>query len=334
MDLRLSRFFERDKAPAPNPGETPVSSGGARRSSPTRIVLADLLRLRSEAERIRLSTGLRTGNNPVGPHRAMPRGRGIDFEETRRYQPGDDIRTMDWRVTARTGDPHTKIYREERERPVLFCVDVGPSMAFGTKRVFKTVLGAELTALLTWTAVAASDRIGAVVFSADQHRELRPSGRLAGALQVFHAFERLQATLPSGSDTGQIDGALSRLSTVARAGSLVYVISDFRGLTGSGERELIRLGQRVDLALILTCDPIERALPEPDAFPFTDGRQTIVVHGRDPDVRRAYANRFDQHQRRLRHVAARARARFLTVATDESPGNALAFEIARLSARR
>ena len=334
MALGFHRLFGRrdaDPTPAAPSVDAKPSEDGA--NNGTRISVGRLLRLRSEAERIRLSGGLRVGTKDAGPHRATVRGRGIDFEESRRYQPGDDIRTMDWRVTARTGDAHTKIYREERERPILFCVDVGPSMAFGTKRVFKSVLAAELTALLAWTAVTAGDRVGGVVFRNDQHAELRPSGRVSGALNLFHTLERLQATEPTSEADQGIDAALSRLSRVARSGSLAYVISDFRGLSEAGERELTRLGQRVDLALLLPYDPIEAALPEPTEFPFTDGRTTIVVHGSDPDVMAAYEARFTRHATRLRHVAARAHARMLQVATNESPGNAVAYEIARLSAR-
>lgn len=339
MAFSIRRWFSRpeDRSGPPPDAEASESASASRlQRDPgdgTRIRISDLLRLRSEAERIRLSSGLRVGADESGPHRSAFRGRGIDFEETRRYQAGDDIRTMDWRVTARTGDPHTKVYREERERPVIFCVDVGPSMAFGTKRVFKSVLAAELTALLAWTAVAAGDRIGAVVFSDNRHSEQRPVGRVQGALQVFHSLERLQAHGPDGALTGQIDAALSRVSRVARSGSLAYVISDFRGLSEAGERELVRLGQRVDLAVVLAYDPIEAALPEPTAFPFTDGQNTIVVHGSDPDVRAAYEARFAQHERRIRRVAARARARVLKIATSDATGTAVAFEIARLSAR-
>ena len=119
-----------------------------------------------------------SGGGYVSPYR----GRGMEFEEVRAYQPGDDIRNMDWRVTARTGRPHTKLFREERERPVLFLVDLGPSMAFGTRVAFKSVVAARAAALLAWAARDNGDRIGGIVFAGKRHRELRPAARERGML--------------------------------------------------------------------------------------------------------------------------------------------------------
>ena len=109
--------------------------------------LESLLRLRAEARSLGLSQRNMAAHQ-AGGYRSAFRGRGIDFEEVRVYQPGDDIRIMDWRVTARTGEPHTKVYREERERPVLFLVDQGASMMFGTQVAFKSVIAARIAALL------------------------------------------------------------------------------------------------------------------------------------------------------------------------------------------
>src|SRR5262245_26271451 len=110
-------------------------------------------------------------------HQSPVRGRGMDFSEVRGYQPQDDIRRMDWRVTARTGRPHIKVYQEERERPVVFLVDFSASMYFGTRIAFKSVVAARLAALLAWTVNQQGDRVGGLLYSANLHKELPPKGR-------------------------------------------------------------------------------------------------------------------------------------------------------------
>ncbi len=137
----------------------------------------ELIRLRSQASLPGLAPQRRVMTTQTGPYASPFKGRGIDFAEVRAYLPGDDIRNIDWRVTARTGQPHTKLFREERERPVLLLVDLGASMRFGTRVAFKSVLAARAAALLGWAAVGHGDRVGGVVFAGQEHQELRPLGR-------------------------------------------------------------------------------------------------------------------------------------------------------------
>ena len=136
--------------------------------------LADLIALRYGARNLQIGKRKRALSVLAGPNKSNFRGRGIDFEEVRGYQPGDDIRTIDWRVTARTGSAHTKLFREERERPVLLVVDQRNSMFFGSQHCFKSVLAAQLASLLAWSALNNGDRVGGLVFNDNQHREFRP----------------------------------------------------------------------------------------------------------------------------------------------------------------
>ena len=120
----------------------------------------ELIALRFPVRQLKLSRRNRALNALAGPNKSNFRGRGIDFEEVRNYQAGDDIRTIDWRVTARTGAAHTKLFREERERPVLVVVDQRNSMFFGSQFCFKSVLAAQLGALVAWSALSDNDRVG------------------------------------------------------------------------------------------------------------------------------------------------------------------------------
>ena len=121
----------------------------------------------------------------AGGHLSAFRGRGMEYHESRPYQPGDDIRAIDWRVTARSGRTHTKVYREERERPVLLWLDLTRSMFFGTQTCFKSVLASKLAALLAWSSVQHGDRLGYLFFSEQQHVEIRPARGKHTALQFI-----------------------------------------------------------------------------------------------------------------------------------------------------
>ena len=138
------------------------------------VSLPELIALRLRAQRL-----ARPAARVSGIHAATQasrfRGRGVDYAESRIYQPGDDIRQMDWRVTARTGKPHTKVFREERNRPVIVWLDLRRPMLFATRGAFKGVRAAEAAALVAWSAVANGDRLGGLVFSETEHHELRPA---------------------------------------------------------------------------------------------------------------------------------------------------------------
>ena len=140
------------------------------------LTAGDLIALRPRCQSLRLPMRQPAASALAGAYRSRFRGRGVDFLESRNYQPGDDIRNMDWRVTARTGRAHTKVFQEERERPVLVAVDAGPSLFFGTRKRLKSVAAAELAAVISWAAVRRGDRIGGFLFAPGSHRELRPAG--------------------------------------------------------------------------------------------------------------------------------------------------------------
>jgi len=127
----------------------------------------------------------------AGPYRSLIKGRGMEFDEVRHYQAGDDVRAIDWRVTARTGSTHTKVFKEEKERPVLLLVDFSDSMIFGSQLLLKSVQAAHLAAQLAWQAKQRGDRIGAVIFNQHQHQELRPKGRSSGVLALIHQLQQL-----------------------------------------------------------------------------------------------------------------------------------------------
>ncbi len=239
------------------------------------------------------------GRTPVrsviaGAHLSRFRGRGVDYLESRNYEIGDDIRNLDWRVTARTGRPHTKVFQEERERPVMLLLDFDPPMYFGTRGRLKAVLAAELAALAGWATTRRGDRIGALAFRGEQHFEARPRGGRRGSLQAIRTIERaFHAASPEafGPDASGLEPALRRLRRVSRPGSLVLMISDFLGLGDDCDRHLALLRQHTDLIAFQLRDSIEREIPPPGVYPISDGTHRGVLDLRGRAGRQAYHDR-------------------------------------------
>ncbi len=236
----------------------------------------DLVRLRGDAHRLWLTPRKIVASTQSGEYRSSFRGRGIDFDSTRAYQNGDDIRTMDWRVTARTGRAHVKVYHEERERPVHLAVDCGATMRFGTRGVFKSVVAARATALLAWAASEHGDRVGAVLFGIDRHIELVPTGGVRGVLSVIHGLVSADASTSSSAENVLAKG-VERLRRVTRPGSLVMLASDFRGWNDNVARELGALSQRCDLILSFIYDGLEAQPPPPGYYRVSNGQTVRIV---------------------------------------------------------
>ncbi|STX30166.1 Uncharacterized conserved protein (some members contain a von Willebrand factor type A (vWA) domain) [Legionella beliardensis] len=240
--------------------------------------LNELIALRRLVNRKRAPINGRAAR--AGSHLSRIRGRGMDFAEVRNYQAGDEIRHMEWRVTARTGRPHIKVYQEERERPVILLVDFNPSMFFGTRHAFKSVVAARLAALIAWAAINQEDRIGALLFSPKEHSEFMPKSRQAGALPILAAlssytqqFQQLQL-----EDTAvPLNHILMKLNHVTRPGSVIVLISDFYELNEECEKYLSRLKMNNDVLAYHVCDALELSPPKPALYAITNGRQELLL---------------------------------------------------------
>lgn len=285
------------------------------------ISLDELIGLRAQGTSLSLGSGQGRGQM-AGNYRSAFRGRGMDFEEVRAYQPGDDIRRMDWRVTARSNRPHTKLFREERERPVILAVDYRPAMFFATRGCFKSVLAAQTAALLAWRASQQGDRLGGLIFSALEHWEIRP--RL-GSAATLHFLEQLARrskppqTQQAPTPADALNQALARLRRVTRPGSLLVLISDFRELTDIGQAHLAQLARHNEVILIFLYDPLEQQLPVAGRYRFSDMQREVVLDTGDRALQQHYALRFSQRQSAVQTLAQRHRMRYLSIATEQDP---------------
>jgi len=210
-----------------------------------------------------------------GRHASRLRGRGLNFEELREYLPGDDPRTIDWKVTARTGVPHVRVHTEERDRPVLLLVDQRMSMYFGTRHNMKSVTAAEAAALIAYRVLDQGDRVGGIVFGDETVAEIRPRKNRKTLDQLLLALERanhaLAADAPLVEPAMSLNQPLEAAMRIARRNHMVVVLSDFDEIDAQTEMMVGALARRNDLILCPVTDPISQDVP--------DGFKLVVSNG-------------------------------------------------------
>jgi len=257
----------------------------------------------------------------AGPNKSNFRGRGIDFEEVRNYQAGDDIRSIDWRVTARTGSAHTKLFREERERPVLVAIDQRSNMFFGSTHCFKSVLAAHLGSLLAWSALDAGDRVGGLVFNDNGHREIRPRRSRKTVLALISQLEEYNRALPIETPAAtEFAEVLANLRRIARPGSSLFIVSDFRGAGAERAREqLFQLAQHIEITAIACSDPLEAELPRAGHYAVTNGSARSELDTAEKGLRRTYSERARQQRERLSTDFLKLGIPLLQASTEQAP---------------
>jgi uncharacterized protein (DUF58 family) len=279
---------------------------GLQRPDALRPDLEYLVCLQGPASTLRLRHGSKQALM-VGTHLSRFQGRGVEFDEVRPYQPGDDVRSMDWRVTARTGKPHIKLFREERERPALLMIDLRPAMFFATRGALKAVIAAECASLLAWSVMHQGDRVGSLLFDAGE--DVMPSGirpirgkrgvmRLLGSI-IDHAQWKSR---PAGEGETFLS-ALQRAGHAARTGSLIAIISDGRGLDVTCEAHLKQLLPHHNIVFVFIYDPFEAEMQNVGSLLASDGHQIRQIDTTDSQIRRQHAEHFAKRRGYLRELA-------------------------------
>lgn len=280
--------------------------------------LDDLLELRHQAHALGLSSHHLVNSSFAGLYASIFRGMGVNFEEVREYREGDDIRCMDWKVTARTDQPHLKVFREERERTVVLCVDHGPAMQFGTRGTFKSVQAARAAALIGWAASRLNDRVGALVFGHPQLglRHFRPARGRRALWQLLRTLT--EPTDPEGALIDCLDGVLRRGARGLPTGSLIFVISDLNRPSASLEPVLGHLMQRHAVVLIPVDDPADWEIPDMGRVRFRDATGAgVEIDTSDAAARAAYRAAWEERRQQLNALARRLRLLMLPVRTDQ-----------------
>jgi uncharacterized protein (DUF58 family) len=244
----------------------------------------------------------------AGRHASRLRGRGLNFEELRDYLRGDDPRHIDWKVTARTGKPHVRVYTEEKDRTVWLLVDQRMSMFFGSRRKMKSVVAAEAAAVAAWRVLSQRDRVGAMVFDDREIRIVEPQRSEQQVTRILdciveknHALNAHAGIEPNPS---MFNRALRRVCELGRHDTLVCVVSDGSGIGTETRRYVTRLTEHNDVLFAFIYDPLERAFPDAGRLVFTDGRAQVEFNTASRALRDAYQANFE---RRLREFTATSR---------------------------
>lgn len=248
-----------------------------------------------------------------GEYHSVFKGRGMNFAEVREYQYGDDIRSVDWNVTARTGSPYVKVFEEERELTVMLAVDVSGSGDFGTRERMKGEIAVEICALLAFSAIKNNDKVGLIIFS-DQIEKFVPPRK--GRRHVLRVLRELLYSKPAGRET-DIAGALQYLVRVVRRRAVVFLVSDF--LAADYQKALSVTGRRHDVIAVRMCDRREMELPAIGYVEFEDAEsgEHLMVNTSDRDFRAAFQQRAAQNRAALDRIFKQTKVDVIDIETGQ-----------------
>lgn len=256
-----------------------------------------------------------------GRHASRLRGRGLNFEELRGYVPGDDTRTIDWKVTARTGVPHVRVYTEERDRPALLVVDQRMSMFFGSVLNMKSVTAAEAAALIAFRVLDQGDRIGGLVFGDSKIAEIRPKrsamarDRLIASISA--ANMALNASVPEAETPLPLNSVLTMIARIATRDHLVVVLSDFDGIDARTPKLIDGISRRNDLVLVPVLDPLARDVPNVGPMIISDGSLQAELDTDRAETRKGLQDLHAERLGALRDWERRFGVPVLPLSTDE-----------------
>lgn len=284
---------------------------------------ADIKELMAKVGRIRILTNRLIDDQLSGDYHSSFKGQGVEFDEVRPYTPGDDVRTIDWNVTARTGMPFIKRFSEERELTILFLVDVSGSQSYGSQRRSKMELAAEVTALLALTAIRNQDKIGLVLFSDKIVKYIPPR---KGRDSVMRLVREVLAAEDGAEGATDISEALRFLNGVQKRRAVVFLVSDFISSgtareegKGSFERLLRATAHHHDLVCVPVSDPAERTLPDVGLVEIEDPEtgELLLVDTSSAKVRREFSERALEEESRLSRMFLKSGIETLYISTDK-----------------
>ena len=275
----------------------------------------DVKELMAKVGKIRILTNRLIDDQLAGDYHSTFKGQGVEFDEVRPYMAGDDVRTIDWNVTAKTGVPYIKRYSEERELTILFIVDVSGSQGYGSVRRSKMELAAEVTALLALTAIRNQDKIGLVLFSDKIVKYIPPRKGRDSVMRLVREVLAAEDGAAGGTDIAE---ALRFLNGVQKRRAVVFLVSDFLQPSASFERLLRAAARHHDMVCVPVSDPAEAELPDVGLVELEDPEtgELALVDTSSAKVRRAFAACADEEQEALKRFFLRNGIDTLAVSTD------------------
>jgi uncharacterized protein (DUF58 family) len=280
------------------------------------VTVEELIALRRYATKPVTETQTKLLHLP-GQRLTRSRGRGIEFDSCREYHAGDDIRNMAWRVSAKTGKPHIKVYQEDRERPVWLVVDLSPSLYFGTRTQFKSVCALKRAALIGWSTALTHERIGTLITTTDKIVSLKPHASETHFLHLLKTFASVSQNAPPFTEKNRLCDLLSACREHIQTGSLVHFFSDFDSWNSEIEAQLNYLRQRMQLHLFWVYDPLEASPPPPGSYRVTDGNLQANFDTTNATVRCEFATQFSLKKQLITQFAKKNNIRLTLLCTNE-----------------
>jgi uncharacterized protein (DUF58 family) len=283
----------------------------------THATLGELRRLEYAARGISLLPRQPIHSLLSGRHGTRLRGRGLTFEEIRPYRAGDDIRSMDWKATARLREPHVRVFSEERDRPTMLLVDQRSLMYFGSQRATKSVTAATVAAIAAWASLAAGDRVGAVIIGDEECVEIKPHRSRRNVMRILGDIARLNALLPGPRSLRAQDRfhhAFERVLHHQPHDGLIIAVVGFYGLDPRTAQLATRISTHNDVLCMLTYDPLEAVLPASDGMVASDGVEDISIPS-SSEFSRRYQRATEQRLTNIRRLLRRLRVPVIPVCT-------------------
>lgn len=284
------------------------------------VSINDLVRLTAAHGKVRKRK--RKARKLTGDRFSRQRGRGVDFEEVRLYQPGDDVRNIDWNVTARKNEPHTKVFTEEREKPTLVVVDQSATMFFGSKLRLKSVAAAEIAARLAWVTLAQHDRVGGVVFGEEGTMTTKPLRNSRAVVKLLRDIATANQALRIGNlqprKEQQWESMITHLQYAAPHHHRIIVISDFKNISQNAIQALMHRSRHNELQIFHVYDDLETELPPSNQYSVTTRSDTIEFDSTGSSARREYERRFEVRLDRLNTFCVQNLVAFESFSTSEN----------------
>ncbi|MDD3266263.1 MAG: DUF58 domain-containing protein [Burkholderiales bacterium] len=277
----------------------------------------EMLNMRYHANSIKMfDNRYKSGAHQIGNRLSHSKGRGVDFEEVRPYQNGDDIRLIHWSLTARLGKPYTKVYKEERERAVYLFIDQSSNMNFGTKVCFKNVLAANIASLLGFAALENQEQIGGIIFNDNKAQLFKPERTRQSISNMINVLQNQDKML---SHYNSFKIALKQLVQKIHYGSTIVIISDFSKFDNETKAYLNQINHKTQIINIMTYDPLEAVLPEfAGSFTFTaTGKEKLKIAGTTQN-RERYQNSFETRRQDIKDYSRKLGMQFISIATNDN----------------
>ncbi len=282
-----------------------------------KVSLRDLLAEQKSAAEV-FTSNRRVRNQGSGAAHSPFKGRGMEFDEIREYREGDDLRSLDWKVTARLGKPFTKLFHEEKERPFFILLDMRPQMHFGTKKAFKSVIAAKITSVIMWAAKNNGDKVGGILVSENNPVVMKPSKQQKNLIGFLQSVCKASAEPLYSVSKRTLSGSLAEMKRIAHQGGVVFIISDFHDFDEDAKKQISLLSSHNDVVCVFIVDKLEENPPPAGIYRINDCKTaSITINTADRRWAENYKKVFAKRKNDVKRFCNKEGNFFILIHTDD-----------------